>query len=203
MLREYLMRKIVALAALTALLSICSQAQEKEQKRLKHSGEVLMEILNIPDNLPKPVLDRAECVIVLPSVKKAAFGVGANIGRGAMSCLSGANFTGPWGPPAMYALEGVSLGFQLGGQATDFVLLVMNPRGAESLMGSKVKLGADAAAAAGPKGRAGTGATDVVMRNPRTGETTTCKASLAGFNPWSQQHACIGEHIAGGWVRAE
>jgi SH3 domain-containing YSC84-like protein 1 len=163
MLREYLMRKIVALAAMTALLSICSQAQEKEQKRLKHSGEVLMEILNIPDNLPKPVLDRAECVIVLPSVKKGALGVGANIGRGAMSCRSGPNFTGPWGPPAMYALEGVSFGFQLGGQATDFVLLVTNPTGVHHLLGSKVKLGGDASAAAGPKGRDAEAATDISM----------------------------------------
>src|SRR5215467_9880144 len=119
MLMEYLMRKIFALAAMAALLSICTQAQEKEQKRLKHSGEVLMEILNIPDNLPKPVLDRSECVIVLPSVKKGAFGVGASIGRGAMSCRTGANFTGPWSAPAMYALEGISFGFQIGGQATD------------------------------------------------------------------------------------
>src|SRR5215472_15693076 len=157
------MRKILALVAFTALVSVCSQAQEREQKRLKHSGEVLMEILNIPDNLPKPVLDRSECVIVLPSVKKGALGVGGSIGRGAMSCRTGQNFTGPWGPPAMYALEGISFGFQLGGQATDFVLLVVNPKGARSLMGSKVKLGGDASAAAGPKGRDAEAATDVTM----------------------------------------
>jgi len=138
-------------------------AQEKEQERLKHAGEVLLEILNIPDNLPKPVLDRAECVIVLPSVKKGAIGIGASLGRGAMSCRSGANFTGSWGPPAMYALEGVSLGFQLGGQATDFVLLVVNPKGVESMLKSKVKLGGDASAAIGPKGRDAEAATDVLM----------------------------------------
>src|SRR5215470_9148779 len=110
---------------LAATLSILpAQAQKHEEERLKHAGEVLMEILNIPDNLPKPVLDRSECVIVLPSVKKGALGVGGSIGRGAMSCRTGPNFTGPWGPPAMYALEGISFGFQLGGQATDFVLLV-------------------------------------------------------------------------------
>jgi lipid-binding SYLF domain-containing protein len=158
------MRKIFALVTVSALLSVAASAQEKEQKRLKHSGEVLMEILNIPDNLPRYWLDRSECVIVLPSVKKGAFGVGASIGRGAMSCRSGEHFTGPWGPPAMYALEGVSFGFQLGGQATDFVLLVVNPKGAHSLLGSKVKLGGDASAAAGPKGRDAEAATDVTMR---------------------------------------
>jgi lipid-binding SYLF domain-containing protein len=157
------MRRVFAFVAAAALLSICSQAQEKEQKRLKHSGEVLMEILNIPDNLPKPVLDRAECVIILPSVKKGALGIGGSIGRGAMSCRSGANFTGPWGPPAMYALEGISFGFQLGGQATDFVLLVTNPKGVHALLGSKVKLGGDASAAAGPKGRDAEAATDISM----------------------------------------
>ena len=138
--------------------------KEKEEDRLKESGQVLKEILDIPDDIPKDLLDRAECVIVLPSVKKGAIGIGGSFGRGAMTCRSGQHYTGPWGPPAMYALEGVNIGFQLGGQATDFVLLVMNPRGAESLLSSKVKLGADAAAAAGPKGRDSTAATDVVMR---------------------------------------
>jgi SH3 domain-containing YSC84-like protein 1 len=149
---------------LTALLlSHCVWAQQKEQDRLKHAGEVLEEILNIPDNLPKPVLDRSVCVIVLPSVKKAAFGVGASIGRGAMTCRSGEKFTGPWGPPAMYALEGVSFGFQIGGQATDFVLLVMNAKGADVLMKSKAKLGGDASAAAGPVGRDAEAATDIAL----------------------------------------
>ncbi len=156
------MKKTLALFYCLLLVAL-SQAQEKEQERLKHAGEVLSEILNIPDNLPKPVLDRAECVIVLPSVKKGAIGIGASLGRGAMSCRSGSNFTGAWGPPAMYALEGVSLGFQLGGQATDFVLLVVNPKGVESLLKSKVKLGGDASAAIGPKGRDAEAATDVLM----------------------------------------
>src|SRR5437868_10035595 len=136
----------------------------KEADRVKDAGVVLKEILNIPDDIPKDLLDDAECVIVLPSVKKVAIGIGGAFGRGVMVCRSGEHFTGPWGAPAMYALEGGNIGFQLGGQATDFVLLVVNPRGAESLMGSKVKLGADAAAAAGPKGRDATAATDVVMR---------------------------------------
>jgi lipid-binding SYLF domain-containing protein len=137
---------------------------EREQDRVEEAGQVLKEILNIPDDIPKDLLDRAECVIVLPSVKKVAIGIGGSFGRGVMVCRSGQNFTGPWGPPAMYALEGANIGLQLGGQATDFVLLVMNPRGARSLLSSKVKLGADAAAAAGPKGRTATAATDVVMK---------------------------------------
>jgi lipid-binding SYLF domain-containing protein len=130
---------------------------------VKDSGVVLKEILNIPDNIPQDLIDKAECLIILPSVKKGAFGVGASYGRGVMICRSGQHYTGPWGAPALYALEGVSIGFQIGGQATDFVLLVMNPKGAESLLNSKVKLGADASAAAGPKGRTAEGATDIVM----------------------------------------
>jgi SH3 domain-containing YSC84-like protein 1 len=162
--KEVPMKNAVVWLAMATLACTCAQAQKREQDRLKHSGEVLMEILNIPDNLPKPVLDRAECVIVLPSVKKGALGVGANIGRGAMSCRSGPRFTGPWGPPAMYALEGISFGFQIGGEATDFVLLVTNNKGVTSLLGSKVKLGGDASAAAGPKGRDAEAATDASMR---------------------------------------
>ena len=137
---------------------------EKEEDRVQDAGRVLKEILNIPDNIPQDLLDKAECVVILPSVLKGAFGVGGSYGRGVMICRSGAHYTGPWGPPALYALEGVSIGFQLGGQATDFVLLVMNPGGARSLLSSKVKLGADASAAAGPKGRTAEGATDIVMQ---------------------------------------
>lgn len=135
----------------------------REEDRVKDAGEVLKEILNIPDDIPQDLLDKAECLIILPSVKKGAFGVGGSYGRGIMICRGGPHYTGEWGPPAMYALEGVSIGFQLGGQATDFVLLVMNPQGAKSLLSSKVKLGADASAAAGPKGRTAEGATDIVM----------------------------------------
>jgi SH3 domain-containing YSC84-like protein 1 len=136
---------------------------DKEEDRIHDAGVALKEILNIPDDIPQDLLDKAECLVILPSVKKGAFGVGGSYGRGVMICRSGAHYTGPWGPPALYALEGVSIGFQLGGQATDFVLLVMNPKGARSLLSSKVKLGADASAAAGPKGRTAEGATDVVM----------------------------------------
>lgn len=136
---------------------------EREQDRVKDAGVVLKEILNIPDDIPQELLDKAECIVVLPSVKKGALGIGGSYGRGVMICRSGEHYKGKWGAPALYALEGVSIGFQLGGQATDFVLLVMNPKGAESLLYSKVKLGADASAAAGPKGRTAEGATDIVM----------------------------------------
>src|SRR5215467_8221405 len=139
------------------------EKDQKEEERVKDAGQVLKEILDIPDNIPQELLDKAECVVVLPSVKKAAIGIGGSYGRGVMICRSGQHYTGPWGAPAMYALEGLNIGLQLGGQATDFVLLVMNPRGAESLLSSKVKLGADASAAAGPKGRTAEGATDIVM----------------------------------------
>jgi SH3 domain-containing YSC84-like protein 1 len=158
------MWKTLTLVLLACALAMPAPAQEKEQERLEEAGTALKEILDIPDNIPKDLLDRAECVVVLPSVKKFAIGLGGSYGRGAMVCRGGQNFTGPWGPPAMYALEGANIGLQLGGHATDFVLLVMNPRGATSLLKSKVKLGADAAAAAGPKGRTATAATDVVLR---------------------------------------
>jgi SH3 domain-containing YSC84-like protein 1 len=136
----------------------------KDEDRLKNSGEVMKEILNIPDDIPQDLLDKAECVIVIPSVLKVAFGFSGSYGRGAMTCRSGEHFQGPWGAPTMMALEGGGVGFQLGGQATDFVLLVMNTRGANAILSSKVKLGADAAAAAGPKGRDAEADTDVTMR---------------------------------------
>src|SRR5260370_32135414 len=138
-------------------------SDEREEDRVKDAGAVLKEILNIPDNIPHDLLDKAECVIILPSVKKGAFVIGGSYGPRFMVCRIGAHYKGRWGAPALYALEGVSIGFQLGGQATDFVLLVMNQKGAQSLLSSKVKLGADASAAAGPKGRTAEGATDIVM----------------------------------------
>jgi len=159
------MKKLTAFLLAIACTPLAFGAgNAKEADRVKDAGVVLKEILNIPDDIPKDLLDDAECVIVLPSVKKIAIGIGGAFGRGVMVCRSGEHFTGPWGAPAMYALEGGNFGFQLGAQATDFVLLVVNPRGAESLMGSKIKLGADASAAAGPKGRTATAATDLVMR---------------------------------------
>lgn len=142
-----------------------SFAQEKEDERLKASYTVLKEILGTPDKgIPSDLLAKAECVVVYPSVKKGAFIVGASYGRGVITCRSGQAFRGPWSAPAMFALEGASIGFQIGGEATDFVLLIMNEKGAESVMSSKVKLGADASAAAGPVGRTSSAETDVVMK---------------------------------------
>src|SRR5216683_846214 len=154
---------LVMLLTCALLLPALAANNEREEDRVKESGVVLKEILNIPDDIPQDLLDDAECVVILPSVKKGAFGIGGSYGRGVMICRSGAHYTGPWGAPALYALEGLNIGFQLGGQATDFVLLVINPKGAQSLLTSKVKMGADASAAAGPKGRTAEGATDVVM----------------------------------------
>jgi lipid-binding SYLF domain-containing protein len=139
-------------------------AENKEQERLEKSGVVMEEIMNTPENIPQEILEMAECVILFPSVLKLAVGFGGSYGRGAMVCRTGEHFQGPWGAPAMYALEGGSFGFQLGGQATDLVLLVMNDRGAQSILSSKVKLGADASAAAGPKGRDASADTDASLR---------------------------------------
>src|SRR6266568_455355 len=160
------MKKFIVCLTIVLMSTIAAFAanDEREADRVKDAGDVLKEILNIPDDIPQELLDKAECLIILPSVKKGAFGIGGSYGRGVMICRSGLHYTGSWGAPALYALEGINIGFQLGGQATDFVLLVMNPKGAQSLLGSKVKLGADAAAAAGPKGRNATAATDVVMK---------------------------------------
>ena len=138
--------------------------QKRESERVANAGRVITEILGVPDDIPQDLIDKAECAIVLPGVLKFAIGFGGSYGRGVMTCRGGQNFRGAWSAPSMIALEGGSFGLQLGGQATDFVLLVMNPRGAEGILNSKVKLGADAAAAAGPKGRDAAAATDVTMR---------------------------------------
>ncbi len=145
-------------------LPLSAAEEQKEADRLDNCGTVLKEILDIPDDIPTDLLDKAECVIVIPSVLKAAFIIGGSYGKGAMTCRTGEHFTGPWSAPAMMRLEGGGIGFQLGGQATDFVILIMNPRGAKAILKSKVKIGADAAAAAGPKGRDAAAASDVTMR---------------------------------------
>jgi len=150
--------------AIALALPLAAADAKKETDRLENCGLVLKEILDIPDDIPQDLLDKSECVIVYPSVLKAAFIVGGSYGRGAMTCRTGEHFTGPWSAPTMMALEGGSVGFQIGGQATDFVLLVMNDRGAHSILKSKVKLGADASAAAGPVGRNATAETDITMR---------------------------------------
>jgi lipid-binding SYLF domain-containing protein len=158
-------RFMVTAACLTlAAGAVYAAKLNKEQNRLENCGVVLEEVTNIPDNIPQELLEKAECVVVFPSVKKLAFGIGADYGRGAMVCRTGDKFKGPWGAPAMYALEGGSVGFQIGGEATDLILLVMNDRGMESILSSKVKLGADASIAGGPKGRDASADTDAWMR---------------------------------------
>src|ERR1700726_4382591 len=139
--------------------------QQKDEDRLQNSGTVLKEILDVPDDIPQDLLDKADCVVVFPSVLKAAFIVGGSYGRGAMSCRRGEDFRGSWGAPTMMALEGGSFGLQIGGEATDFVLLVMNERGARGILASKVKLGADASVAAGPVGRDTSADTDATLRS--------------------------------------
>lgn len=164
----YTKRWIVLVAGLLALgpVAPAKNASEAraEQDRLENAGRVMQEILHVPDDIPQDLIDKARCVVVMPSVLKAAFVVGGSYGRGTLICRTGTNFTGPWGAPAMYALEGGSVGLQAGGEATDFVFLVMNDRGADSLLRSKVRLGADISAAGGPKGRSASADTDAYMR---------------------------------------
>jgi len=165
------MRKTMSCLSGTVLLAVtlCAQVasasdQSKDDERLRNTGAVLKEILDVPDSIPQDLLDKADCIVVFPSVLKAAFIVGGSYGRGAMSCRKGENFRGSWGAPTMMALEGGSFGFQIGGQATDFVLLVMNESGARGILASKVKLGGDASVAAGPVGRDASAETDATLR---------------------------------------
>jgi SH3 domain-containing YSC84-like protein 1 len=158
------MLRCFSLTLCLVLGSTVLDASNKERERLENCGVVMQEVLDVPDNIPQELLEKAECVIVIPSMTKVAVGVGGNYGRGAMVCRSGKTFNGPWGAPAMYTLEGGSFGLQLGAESTDVVLLVMNQRGADALLGSKVKLGANASAAAGPKGRSLEASTDASMR---------------------------------------
>ena len=156
--------KNILIVLLGVGFAVNAAAQGKQEDRLRDAATVLKEVLGVPDNIPQSLIDKAECVVVFPGVKKVALGVGGSYGRGAMTCRTGDNFTGPWSAPTLMALEGGSIGFQLGAEETDFVILVENDRGAMSLLSSKVKLGADASAAAGPKGRDTAAATDVAMR---------------------------------------
>jgi lipid-binding SYLF domain-containing protein len=158
------MKRIFSLMVVILWLGLPASAQKDENNRIRNAGKVMVEINNVPDDIPKDLLDKAECVIVLPSVMKFAIGFGGSYGRGVMTCRSAKDFSGHWSAPSMMALEGGSFGLQLGGQATDFVLLVMNQRGADSILTSQVKLGGDMAAAAGPKGSSAAASTDVTMR---------------------------------------
>jgi lipid-binding SYLF domain-containing protein len=158
-------KKIVMALALFSLITLSATAAgNKECDRVKNAGQVMTEIMNVPDDIPQSVIDKADCVVVLPSVLKFAIGIGGSYGRGVMTCRSGDTFQGPWGAPTMMALEGGSFGLQLGGQATDFVLLLMSPRSAQNILTSKVKIGGDASAAAGPVGRNASAETDVTLR---------------------------------------
>src|SRR5271167_3816491 len=158
------MKKTLLGFSLALTLAFPILAQDKESDRVENAGKVMQEILNAPDSIPQSVLDKADCVVILPSVLKFAIGFGGSYGRGVMTCRGGSNFHGPWGAPTMMALEGGSAGLQLGGSATDFILLLMSPRSATSILKSKVKLGGDASAAAGPVGRTASAETDVTMR---------------------------------------
>ena len=149
---------------LLAALALPAYAQKKEEERVENAGKVMQEILNAPDSIPQSVLDKAYCAAVLPSVKKFALGIGGSYGRGVMTCRGGKDFNGKWGAPTMMALEGGSFGLQLGGEATDFVLLMMTSKSASNILASKVKLGGDASAAAGPVGRTASAETDVTMQ---------------------------------------
>jgi SH3 domain-containing YSC84-like protein 1 len=159
-----LRKTMIGVSVLALAGTVFAQAMNKEQERLQNCGVVMSEIINIPDNIPQDLLVKAECVVVFPSLTKVAFGVGGSYARGAMVCRTGPHFNGPWGAPAMYALEGGSFGAQIGAEATDVVLLVMNDRGMSSILDSKVKLGGDASVAAGPKGRTASAETDAYMR---------------------------------------
>jgi lipid-binding SYLF domain-containing protein len=156
--------RYISVFLLAVVLALPAGAQQKENDRVRNAGVVMEEILNVPDDVPQELLDKAECVVVMPSVIKFAFVLGGNYGRGVMTCRSGRDFKGAWGAPTMMALEGGSFGAQIGGQATDYFLLVMNRRGADSILSSKVKLGAGLSAAAGPKGRDAGAATDAALR---------------------------------------
>ena len=159
------MKKLIPIVLALSLVAPPLLANDKkENARLENCGLVIQEIMDIPDDIPQDLIDKTYCVIIYPSVVKAAFIFGGSYGRGAMTCRTGEHFNGPWSAPTMMALEGGSFGFQIGGQATDFVLLVMNERGARAVLSSKVKLGGDASAAAGPKGRNVEASTDVTMR---------------------------------------
>jgi SH3 domain-containing YSC84-like protein 1 len=158
------MRKTVVALSMMGLMVLPVLGQQKEADRVEAAGTVISEIMNVPDDIPQSVIDKADCVVVLPSVLKAAFVVGGSYGRGVLTCRSGPHFRGPWSAPSMMALEGASFGLQLGGQATDFVLLLMSPTSASNILGSKVKIGGDASAAAGPVGRNASAETDASMR---------------------------------------
>lgn len=158
------MKKLCISLGMIFALALPVVAQDKESDRVENAGKVMKEILDAPDSIPQSILDKADCIVILPSVLKFAIGFGGSYGRGVMTCRGGKTFHGVWSAPSMMALEGGSAGLQLGGTATDFVLLLMSPRSATSILSSKVKIGGDASAAAGPVGRTASAETDVALR---------------------------------------
>ena len=177
------MKKVLCGLSLVLAFALPALAQDKEQDRVENAGKVMKEFLNAPDSIPQSVLDKADCVVVLPSVLKFAIGIGGSYGRGVMTCRGGKSFKGHWGAPTMMALEGGSFGLQLGGQATDFVLLLMNSRAASSILSSKVKLGGDVSAAAGPVGRTASAETDghKCGRDSLFSRARDCSPNLSGW----------------------
>jgi SH3 domain-containing YSC84-like protein 1 len=178
-------------------------AEEERVKRLQTAREVLQEFTEMPEGIPRDLLNKAECIAVIPSAKKLALGVGASFGKGALLCRTGGG-RGPWGAPLMIRMEGGSSGLQIGGEATDLVLLIMNPKGVDKLLESKLTLGGDASVAVGPEGRSAAAATDAQMR----AEILTYSRSRGAFAGLSLQGAVIhvdkeaNERLYGGRVNA-
>ena len=172
---------LVSLVAAFALLARPAAAQDKEEERIREAGVVMKEVLGVPENIPQDLLDKAECVAVIPATKTGALGFGGSYGRGVVTCRSGENFTGPWSAPSMIALESVSFGLQIGGKETDYVLLIMSPKGADSVLKTEAKLGADASVAAGPKGRTASASTDIAMRAEILAQAYRDRARRKGF----------------------
>ena len=161
------MRRIASIGIVTLVLMFSAWADtgDKERDRISASAGVVKDIFNAPDKgIPFGVLDGTKCIIVIPDLKKAAFVLGGDYGRGVMTCRTGENFKGPWSAPIMMASGGADIGFQIGVEGTDVVILVLNDEGARSLMRSKVKLGAEFSVAAGPVGRTGEASTNESMK---------------------------------------
>ncbi len=179
------MKKTAVLALVSVALTLPAFAQNKIDDRLGNSAEVLKQILAQPDNIPKAYLHKSVCVLVFPSVKKVAVGIGGTYGRGVIVCRTGTNMTGPWSAPAMYKLDTGSLGVQLGTTATDYVLLVETKKGAQKVLSGKLKLGADATAVAGPTGAKAVAANDAnvdLLTYSRATGGLFAGASLASAN---------------------
>ena len=158
------------LFALLAVISSPAADKAKDEETIKNATAVLQDVLS-NNSIPQDVLSQADCIVILPNVKKFAIGVGGSGGRGTLSCRAGEKFDGNWSAPAVYSIGGANVGFQLGGSSTDFVLLVMDEKGVDAVLKGKTKLGSDATAAAGPSG------------------ATKSSASVGGADVLSYSHA--------------